>query len=94
MANVNDRLRLFTITNLGLGTLSFNRLAGVRITGVNASDFTIVSPPARGAIGYLESVTILVRFAPTGVGLRGAELSLVSNDPLGSYRFAVGGLAI
>ncbi|MBY0262559.1 MAG: choice-of-anchor D domain-containing protein, partial [Phycisphaerales bacterium] len=94
MANVNDRLRLFTITNLGLGTLTFNRLSGVRITGTNAADFTIVTPPARGAIGYLESVTILVRFAPVGVGTRGAELSLVSNDPLGTYRFAIGGLAI
>lgn len=94
MANVNDRLRLFTITNLGLGTLTFNRLSGVRITGTNAADFAIVTPPARGAIGYLESVTILVRFAPVGVGTRGAELSLVSNDPLGTYRFAIGGLAI
>jgi hypothetical protein len=93
-AGVNERLRVFTITNTGLGVLRLNAFSPVRISGVDAADFALARGPLALALNRGESTTILVRFAPLAPGVRSGAIEIVSNDALGDYRFAIAGLGV
>ncbi|TDU66625.1 ELWxxDGT repeat protein [Prosthecobacter fusiformis] len=67
----------FTIKNVGV-----NRLLNVKplISGVNASEFTFVSPAAATSVSKDGFTTVKVKFTPKEGGLRQATLSILSND--------------
>ena len=67
----------FTLKNTGVNVL--NTIKPV-ITGVNASEFTLVAPKAAIAVGAGASTTMAVRFTPKEGGIRRATLSISSND--------------
>lgn len=50
------------------------------ISGTNAGDFSIIQQPA-SPIGVGAQTDIVVRFAPSALGLRTAQLSFTTNDP-------------
>lgn len=69
--------RVFTLRNVGPASLAD---ISVTFTGANASDFSVVNPPA-SSLAPEGTVTFTVRFSPTAGGNRAATLSLASNDP-------------
>lgn len=80
----------FVIENIGAGNL---RVTGINITGTNASEFTLVTPPAFPInIPASENQSITMKFAPAGTGLRTATVTIVNDDSdESSYDFAVQG---
>lgn len=83
--------RTYTITNTGTLALS---IGAITITGMQAADFTVVTPPAASvAIGA--STTFVVRFDPSATGQRNAVLSMVNNDSNENpYTFALSGYGV
>jgi len=70
--------KTFVIQNSGPGTLT---VTGVNVSGPNASEFTLVSPPAFPlTIAASGAQTLTVQFSPTAAGLRTATLNVNSND--------------
>jgi len=80
--------RTFTIRNVGAALLT---VGAITISGANASEFTVTTPPSPTvAIGA--STTFTVTFAPTAVGTRTADISIVNNDgDENPYDFAIQG---
>ncbi|RYD55501.1 MAG: choice-of-anchor D domain-containing protein [Sphingobacteriales bacterium] len=70
--------KTFTIQNNGAAPLS---VAGITMTGTNASEFTLVSAPTFPlTVAASGSQVITVEFKPTATGLRTAMLNIASND--------------
>ncbi|MCX6872186.1 MAG: choice-of-anchor D domain-containing protein, partial [Verrucomicrobia bacterium] len=67
---------VFTIRNSGSADLTG---LGLTIDGANPGDFTVTASPTTPVIAG-GSTTFTVRFAPTAVGTRTANLHLASND--------------
>ena len=93
-ASSGNRVRLFTITNTGLGILSLTGTPHVTITGANAAAFAVSLQPAVATLDIGESVSFRVRFDPSDLGLNTAMLSILSNDQAGPYTFAISGVGI
>jgi len=53
----------------------------ISVTGPQADDFSIVSPPVV-TLEPGESSTLTIRFTPSGTGVRQADLTISSNDPV------------
>lgn len=85
--------RTFTIQSSGPAALN---VTGITLTGANASEFTLVSPPTFPlSIAAGSSQVITVKFAPNAVGLRKAVLNIMSNDfDEKTYDVAIQGLAL
>jgi cyclophilin family peptidyl-prolyl cis-trans isomerase len=79
----------YTVTNSGTAALT---LGTVTITGTNASDFTVTTPPAT-SVAAGSSTTFIVQFAPTASGTRTATVSFSENDTTKTspFTFAVSG---
>ena len=92
------RVRLFTITNIGLATLSFAGPNFVTLTGPSASDYIVSAQPSTGSLAPGQSVTFKVRFNPTTTGARAATVVLDTNENLnlspsrGHYTFDIAGV--
>ncbi|MFO0448540.1 MAG: choice-of-anchor D domain-containing protein [Pseudomonadota bacterium] len=84
--------KTFVIQNTGTANLS---LTGITFTGVNAAEFTLVSPPTFPLIITLgNSSTITVSFLPTAAGIRNAFINIANNDvAVPVYDFALVGNA-
>lgn len=83
--------RTFTIRNLGNIALT---VGTITISGTNASDFSITTPPAAIVPAY-GTTTFVVTFAPTAINTRTASISIVNNDTNENpYDFAIQGFGI
>lgn len=83
--------REFTIFNSGNRTLQLTGAVRIQISGVNASEFTVLTQPG-ATVAKNGSVSFQVRFAPLAAGVRRAVATIVSNDPDEStYTFAISG---
>lgn len=83
--------RTFTIENLGDATLSLSGTPPVTITGPQAGDFQVTSPPAT-SVAAGSNTTFTVRFRPTVRGLRSATVNIPNNSPSdNAYQFAIQG---
>lgn len=86
----NSVIKSFLIQNTGTGTLT---VSGITISGVNASEFTLVNPPAFPlALAGNASQTIAIQFLPTALGTRTAMVNVAntdSNEP--AYNFLIAG---
>lgn len=71
--------RTFTIKNSGAMPLTLTGDPVIEVTGVNASDFQVVTQPGSLLDGG-ESLTFTIDFMPSGVGLREANLKIDSDD--------------
>ena len=90
--NMQDRT--FTIKNLGTAPLILSGTPKVVISGVHASDFTVTIQPS-DAVVVNGSTTFTVRFDPSVIGMRTANISIVNNDPnKNPYTFAIQGIGI
>ncbi|MBX7224899.1 MAG: choice-of-anchor D domain-containing protein [Chitinophagales bacterium] len=79
--------RTFTIQNTGSGTLTIS--LPVVITG--STDFTVLTPPA-ASVAPASSTTFVIRFTPSGTGLKSATITVNNNDADESvYDFAIQG---
>ncbi|MCP4748888.1 MAG: choice-of-anchor D domain-containing protein, partial [Desulfobacteraceae bacterium] len=83
--------KIFTIKNLGSGTITLSGSTIVVVDGANAADFSVtINPVATVAVG--SSTSYVVSFDPSGVGLRTATLSIANNDgDENPYNFSIQG---
>ena len=88
----------FIIRNIGgadlepTGTLKLTGLPMIQVTGDNAPEFLVTSQPSTTSLGYSESTTFSIEFAPAAAGLRTATIIIPSNDPFKDpYDFAIQG---
>ncbi|MCW2119530.1 LamG-like jellyroll fold domain-containing protein [Flavobacterium sp. 7A] len=84
-------VKKYTIQNTGAGTLI---IGTITISGRNASDFTVIKNPST-LIPARGSSTFSVRFDPTTIGLKRAEISIINNDlNENPYNFDIQGTGI
>lgn len=67
----------FTVTNTGTTSLT---ISSVTVTGADPADFHITADLCTGVLAPGASCTISVDFAPTGVGIRSAFLTITSDS--------------
>jgi hypothetical protein len=87
----SNATRTYTIRNVGVSLLTIGTLT---ISGVNASEFTITTPPSP-TIPIGGSTTFTITFAPMAVGVRSANIAIINNDLDESpYTFDIQGTSI
>ncbi|MCY2927878.1 MAG: choice-of-anchor D domain-containing protein, partial [Planctomycetota bacterium] len=83
----------FTIQNTGTIPLNLTGTPRVQVSGANAADFVVTTPPATASIAGAGSTPFVVRFTPTASGVRTATITIATNDAdEGSYTFDVQGV--
>ena len=83
--------RTFTIFNNGNLALT---IGAITISGANASEFTITTPPASNVAAF-SSTSFVVTFIPTAIGVRSAQINIVNNDSNENpYNFAIQGTGV
>jgi hypothetical protein len=83
--------RTFTIANDGTGNLALTGSPRVQISGPQASEFIVETPPASTVAGG-SAGTFVVRFTPQAVGPRTATVTIASDDSdEATYTFALAG---
>ncbi|MGB0431027.1 MAG: choice-of-anchor D domain-containing protein, partial [Bacteroidia bacterium] len=87
------KTRTFTIENTGVGALNLTGTPLVSISGTNASDFSVTTQPSASEIAEDGSLTFVVEFNPSAVGVREAEVSFDCDDgDESTYNFSIAGL--
>jgi hypothetical protein len=80
--------RTFTIQNTGTATLT---ITGVSITGPNAADFSVSTPPA-GTVAPGGSTTFVVSFSPSANGNKFATVNIANDDQdEATYDYSIAG---
>ncbi|HVZ60380.1 MAG TPA: choice-of-anchor D domain-containing protein, partial [Terriglobales bacterium] len=74
--NTTSPASVVTASNTGTGSLI---ISGLSITGLNAGDFSITSPPLPISIAPGASADIQIAFTPKATGARAASLSITHN---------------
>lgn len=83
--------RTFTLRNTGNASLTVGTPV---ISGVNASDFTLLTNPA-GSVAAGGNTTFSIQFDPSATGVRNATVSFATNDfNENPYTFAIQGYGI
>ena len=87
-------MRTYTITNSGNAALILTGTPMLVVDGAQSAEFTVTSQPTTPvAVGGAE--TFQVVFAPTGIGLRHATLSIENNDgDENPYHFSIQGTGV
>lgn len=70
---------VFTISNSGDMPLTLNGTPMVAVSGTNAANFTVITPPTSPVAGK-GSTTFTLRFIPSAVGARAATLTIASDS--------------
>ena len=84
----------FTIENLGTADLNLTGGTKVQIGGVNAGDFVVTTDPST-PVGASGSTTFVITFAPGGLGLRSATVSIANDDSdENPYTFTIRGTGV
>lgn len=92
--NTQTANQTFTITNTGISNLNIVA-GGISLTGANASDFILTDANTYPiALAPNASITVNVKFAPTTVGSKTANLSVVSNASNSPALVALTGTAL
>src|SRR5690606_10607549 len=87
------QVKSFMIKNEGKGIL---KIQNIEINGLNSIDFTLLNTPAFPvSIPANSSVSFTVKFAPSQLGLRKAEVAILSNDiDEKSFTYSIQAIAI
>lgn len=83
--------RGWTLADLGSQDLAIT--GGVVLGGANASDFTVTTD-ATGSITAGSTAPIVIKFAPTTVGVKTATVTLTTDDPASPFTFTIKGTAV
>ena len=89
--------KTFTIQNIGSVNLNLTGTPIVEITGVDASEFSVTTQPSATTIAGLGSLTFVVSFNPSTVGLKSAAISIANDDTTDSenpYTFSIQGTGV
>jgi hypothetical protein len=70
----------FTVENTGAAALTLSGTPKVSIAGINSSEFSIVETSLAASIAAGATSTFTVTFAPTSVGAKSAEITIISDD--------------
>lgn len=93
-AGVSHADIVFTIENLGTGTLHLTGTPTASISGTDAAAFTVTSAPA-ATVSASSTQTFTVRFAPSTAGAKTATITIANDDSNeGSYTFSVTGTGV
>lgn len=91
VVNSGSVTHTFTIRNNTGATLHLTGTPRVKISGVNAADFVLLTAPA-ASVAPGGTTTFTVRFTPHGVGARTAVVTIPNSDASdGSYHFSIRG---
>ena len=83
--------RTFTIENTGNANLNLTGTPKVSITGANFAEFTATTQPA-SLVAPGGTTTFTIQFAPIGLGLRTATVSIANDDvDENPYNFSIAG---
>ncbi len=74
--------KTFTVQNVG--TAPLNLTLPISVTGTNASEFLVTTPPALTTIPNPGSTTFIVTFTPTFNGSHTAQLRITNDDTTGN----------
>lgn len=86
--------RTFTVYNSGVGYLAFSGTPRILIDGGESADFLVTLTPA-DAVAPGATTTFTVTFDPRGLGLRGAVVSIATNDRFNPvFTFALSGTGV
>lgn len=78
VATTTSSTRSFTLQNLGQGPLVISSLT---ITGANASEFSLVSPPSTPLTITANNTQVLnIKYAPSAAGTHSATININNND--------------
>jgi uncharacterized repeat protein (TIGR01451 family) len=81
----------FSVWNTGTGALTLNGMPLVSLSGANAADFTLMSPPT-ATVPSDSMTTFVLRFDPSAVGERIATVTIANDDSdEGAYSFSIRG---
>ena len=84
--------RTFTIQNLGTGTLN---LTGMPIVSLTGSDFSVVNQPSASTIAGGGTLTFVVRYTPSTIGLSTGTISIANDDSNENpYNFSIQGTGL
>jgi hypothetical protein len=84
--------RTFTIRNDG--NLDLN-IGALTISGPEAADFVVTSPPGSAVIAPAGTTTFSIAFDPSADGVRTATVSLMTDDPAANpFDFAIQGIGL
>lgn len=87
--------RTFTITNLGDAELNLIGTPEVEVGGTHATDFTVTLAPSTPVAEEGGSTIFQVTFAPGGLGLRTATISIANDDEDETpYNFSIQGTGL
>ncbi len=87
--------RTFTITNIGVDPLNLNGTSLVAVSGANAADFSVSTPPISPIAARSGSAVFQVTFNPSAAGLKSATLTIENDDDdEDPYDFAIQGNAV
>ncbi|PWA04194.1 YDG domain-containing protein [Flavobacterium psychrotolerans] len=82
--------RTFTIQNIGSATLNLTGTPLVQLSGSSA--FSVTTQPSAATIAGSGSLTFVVTFTPTSIGVQNATVSISNNDSdEGTYTFGITG---
>jgi hypothetical protein len=89
--NTGSVVHTFVIKNKTSATLHLTGTPRVKISGLNAADFTVITaPPSTVAPGG--STSFQVKFTPHGAGAHTATVTIANSDPHdGAYHFSIRG---
>lgn len=86
------RNRTFEISSSGTDTLS---ISGIAISGLNATDFSFVPITYPRKLNGGKSMSLVISFNPTALGVKAAKVTITSNDPTNPvYEFGISGKSV
>ncbi len=85
-----ELVRQFELGNIGGAPLN---ISSITVSGPGAADFTVSNPNAF-TLAFGEKTSFAIQFKPTALGERKATINIQSNQPGGSWTFAVAGQVI
>jgi parallel beta-helix repeat protein len=72
--------QIFTLENLGTGTLNLSGSPIITITGANANQFSVQAQPTT-PVAPSGNTTFTIRFTPTSLGAKVAAIAMGNDDP-------------
>ena len=84
----------FAVDNIGTASLTISGSPHVKISGANASDFSVVTQTA-GSVAADGTSPFVIAFKPTAAGVRKATVTILNNDSNeGTYTFSIQGTGV
>jgi hypothetical protein len=90
-AKANDSTLIRTITIKNTGSAVLNLSGAIDISGSDAADFAVTTPPGSTTLAAGASTTFVITFTPTAIAAENAVVGISSDDPNGTFTFNIKG---